>query len=53
MKGVKIYACIKSLENDYEFMGKIKTLSNLITIHPTLQRPTKKELSFFPYAIND
>lgn len=44
MKGVKIYACIKSLENDYEFMGKIKTLSNLITIHPTLQRPTKKEL---------
>ena len=44
MRDLKIYICIKSLGNDKEFMSKLKEISNLITIHPRSERPTKEEL---------
>ncbi len=44
MKDLKIYLCIKSLENDIEFMNKLREISDLITVHPKSERPTKKEL---------
>lgn len=44
MKDLKIYVCIKSLESDVQFMDKLRELTNLITIHPKTERPTKEEL---------
>ncbi|HEY0323632.1 MAG TPA: NAD(P)-dependent oxidoreductase [Pyrinomonadaceae bacterium] len=41
---IAIYICIKSLEEDLEFINLLRAISGSIRIHPSATRPTKGEL---------